>query len=239
MSTYESIAIAFQKGGPFMYAIGVVGVLVVAITVDRFIKLYFIYAVDSAPFMKQIMKLLASNNIERAIKMCQIKKTASLPQVIRSGLLRFGKPIEDIEGAMEETSLKVVPQIQAGLGFIATFANLATLLGLLGTITGLITSFSSLSAADPAQKQQMLASGIAEAMHCTAFGLIVAVTAIIIHSYLSNKANKMMDDIDRYSVSVVNIISEQYRTVRNRVPGTSDQPPLPVKEEDDNRMGVI
>ena len=231
MGTYEFIALAFQHGGPFMYAIGAVGVLVIAISTDRLIKLFFVYSVDSTPFMNQIMKLIASNNIERAIKMCQVKSSASLPYVIRSGLLKFGKPIEDIDGAMEEASLKVVPQIQAGLSFIATFANLATLLGLLGTITGLIRSFGSLSAADPAQKQQLLAKGISEAMNCTAFGLIVAVTAIVIHSYLSNKANKMMDDIDRYSVSVSNSISEQYRTVRNRIP-------LP-KEDDDSRMGVV
>lgn len=231
MGTYEFVALAFQKGGPFMYAIGVVAVLVIAISVDRFIKLYFVYSVDSNPFMRQIMKLIASNNIERAIKMCQIKSSATLPQVVRAGLLKYGKPVEDIDGAMDEASLKVVPQIQSGLAFIATFANLSTLLGLLGTITGLIRSFGSLSAADPAQKQQLLAKGISEAMNCTAFGLIVAVIAIIIHSYLSNKANKMMDDIDRYSVSVVNAVSEQYRTVRNRVPGSTD--------DDTNRMGVV
>jgi biopolymer transport protein ExbB len=229
MNFYETIAVAFQKGGPFMYAIGVVAIFVIALSVDRFIKLYFTYAVDSEPFMKQIMKLISSGNIDRAIKMCQIKPRASLPQVIKAGLLRFGKPTEDIDGAMDEASLKVVPQIQSGLSFIATFANLSTLLGLLGTITGLIKSFGSLSAADPAQKQQMLATGIAEAMNCTAFGLIVAVTAIVVHSYLSNKANKMMDDVDRYSVAVLNLISEQYRTVRNRS-SVQDQPPLPNNE---------
>ncbi len=225
METYEFIALAFQKGGPFMYAIGAVGILVMAISADRFIKLFFVYSVNSTPFMSQIMKLIASSNVERAVKMCQIKSNASLPHVIRSGLLKFGKPVEDVEGAMDEASLKVVPQIQSGLSFIATFANLATLLGLLGTITGLIRSFGSLSAADPAQKQQLLAKGISEAMNCTAFGLIVAVAAIILHSYLSNKANKMMDDIDIYSVSVTNAISEQYRTTRNRVPGSPDQQP--------------
>jgi len=215
MGLYESIAIAFQKGGPFMYAIGVVGVLVLAIAIDRFVKLYFSYYVDGAPFMNQIMKLVLSNNTDRAIKICRVKSQAALPQVIGAGLVKIGKPIEDIQGAMEETSLKVSPSVQSGLNYIATFANLATLLGLLGTITGLIQSFSSLSMADPAQKQQLLAGGIAEAMHCTAFGLIVAVIAIVLHSYLSTRANKIMDDIDRYSVSIVNLVSEQYRTARN------------------------
>ena len=161
--------------------------------------------------------------MDRAIKICHVKNKAALPQVVRAGLTKVGKPIEDVQGAMDEASLKVVPSLQAGLSFIATFANISTLLGLLGTITGLILSFGSLSAADPSQKQQLLASGIAEAMHCTAFGLIVAVTAILAHSFLSNKANKIMDDIDRYSVSILNVVSEQYRTVRNRnTPGNID-----------------
>ena len=223
MSSYESVAVAFQKGGPFMYAIGTVGVLVLAISIDRFIKLYSVYSVDSIPFMNQIMKLVSSNNVDRAIKICHVKNKAALPQVVRAGLTKVGKPIEDVQGAMDEASLKVVPSLQAGFSFIATFANISTLLGLLGTITGLILSFGSLSAADPSQKQQLLASGIAEAMHCTAFGLIVAVTAILAHSFLSNKANKIMDDIDRYSVSILNVVSEQYRTVRNRnTPGNID-----------------
>ena len=238
MVSYESIAVAFQKGGPFMYAIGAVGVLVVAISVDRLIKLFFVYSVDSAPFMNQIMKLILSNNVDRAIKICHVKSKAALPQVIRAGLVKMGKPIEDIQGSMDEATLKVGPSVQSGLNFIATFANLSTLLGLLGTITGLILSFGSLSMADPSQKQALLASGIAEAMHCTAFGLIVAVTAIVMHSYLSNKANKIMDDIDRYSVSIINLVSEQYRTIRNRStsPNMSDSS---IMSDEDNRMGVI
>ena len=236
MNVYQSIAIAFQKGGPFMYAIGVVGILVLAISVDKLIKLYFVYSVDSVPFMGQIMKLVMSNNVDRAIKICHVKNKAALPQVIRAGLVKMGKPIEDIQGSMDEASLKVGPAVQSGLNFIATFANISTLLGLLGTITGLIMSFGSLAMADPSQKQTLLASGIAEAMNCTAFGLIVAVTAIVAHSYLSNKANKIMDDIDRYSVSVINLVSEQYRTVRNRnASGGIDH----TLENDDDRMGAM
>ncbi|MCX6111802.1 MAG: MotA/TolQ/ExbB proton channel family protein [Proteobacteria bacterium] len=215
---FETIALAFQRGGPFMYAIGAVGVLVIAISIDRFIKLYFIYSIDSTPFMKQILKLIYSNNIDRAVKVCQIKVKAALPQVIQAGLMKVNKPIEDVQGALDEASLRVVPKLQYGLSFIATFANVSTLLGLLGTITGLIRSFASLAFADPSQKQQLLAKGIAEAMNCTAFGLIIAVSAILIHSYLSNRASKIIDDIDRYSVTVLNAISEQYRTLRNRMP---------------------
>jgi biopolymer transport protein ExbB len=211
-SFYETIALAFQRGGPFMYAIGVIGVLVIAISVDRFIKLYFTYSIDSTPFMNQIIKLIHSNNTDRAIKVCQIKDKAALPQVIRAGLAKVGKPIEEVQGALDEAALRVVPSLQYGLNFISTFANVSTLLGLLGTITGLITCFGSLAFADPSQKQQLLAKGIAEAMNCTAFGLIVAVTAIIVHSYLANRASKIIDDIDRYSVTVLNSLSEQYRT---------------------------
>jgi len=201
-----------------------VGVLVLAISLDRFIKLFFVYSIDSGPFMRQILKLVYSNNIDRAVKVCQIKEKAALPQVIQAGLMKVNKPIEDVQGAFDEASLKVVPKLQYGLSFVATFANVATLLGLLGTITGLIKSFGSLAFADPSQKQQLLAKGISEAMNCTAFGLIIAVSAILIHSYLSNRASKIIDDIDRYSVTVLNAVSEQYRTLRNRVPNMQESP---------------
>ena len=220
---FETVALAFQRGGPFMYAIGTVGVLVLAISLDRFIKLFFVYSIDSSPFMRQILKLVYSNNIDRAVKVCQIKEKAALPQVIQAGLMKVNKPIEDVQGALDEASLKVVPKLQYGLSFIATFANVSTLLGLLGTITGLIKSFGSLAFADPSQKQQLLAKGISEAMNCTAFGLIIAVSAILMHSYLSNRASKIIDDIDRYSVTVLNAISEQYRTLRNRVPNNRQE----------------
>ncbi|MFH1222853.1 MAG: MotA/TolQ/ExbB proton channel family protein [Pseudomonadota bacterium] len=227
MSGFESLAIAFQKGGIFMYFIGIVGIFVIAISADKLIKLFYVYSIDATPFMNQIIKLVQSNNVDRAIKACQIKDRAMLPQVIKSGLMKYGKPIEDIQGAIDEASLKAVPAVQSGLNFIATFANLSTLLGLLGTITGLIISFGSLSYADPSQKQQLLAKGIAEAMHCTAFGLMVAVLAIVFHAYLSNKANKIMDDVDRYSVTVINTIYDQYRPVRNKnMPNVPPEPPF-------------
>jgi biopolymer transport protein ExbB len=160
--------------------------------------------------MKQIIKLIRSNNIDRAIKVCQVKDKAALPKVISAGLMKVGKPVEEVQGALDESSLQVIPSLQHGLNFISTFANVATLLGLLGTITGLITCFGSLAFADPSQKQQLLAKGIAEAMNCTAFGLIVAVAAILVHSYLSNRASRIIDDIDRYSITVLNSIAEQY-----------------------------
>ena len=125
---FETVALAFQKGGPFMYAIGTVGVLVIAISLDRFIKLYFIYSIDSTPFMRQILKLVYSNNIDRAVKVCQIKENAALPQVIQAGLMKVNKPIEDVQGALDEASLKIVPKLQYGLSFVATFANVSTLL---------------------------------------------------------------------------------------------------------------
>ena len=145
---FEGVAIAFQKGGNFMYAIGAIGVLAMAIAIHRYLKLHLVYAINSEPFMRQILKLIAANNIERAVKVCQVKRRSALPQVVRSGLVKNGKPIEDIQGAMDETALKVVPHVQGGISYLAMFANVATLLGLLGTIVGLISAFSAVAAAD-------------------------------------------------------------------------------------------
>ncbi|MBN1113725.1 MAG: MotA/TolQ/ExbB proton channel family protein [Oligoflexia bacterium] len=223
---YEAAAIGFQKGGNFMYAIGAIGVLALAIAIHKFLKLEFIMSVNSPSFMKQVIKLVSANNIERAVKVCKVKRSAALPQVIVAGLLRNGKPLEDIQGAMDEAALKAIPEVQSGISYLAMFANVATLLGLLGTIAGLISAFSAVAVADPSQKQQLLAKGISEAMYTTAFGLIVAIPCMMIHSYLANKATKIVDDIEMFSVAVVNVLSEQYRTVRHKIaPGVPAPPP--------------
>lgn len=223
---YQEVALAFVKGGDWMYGIAAVGVIALAVALHKVLMLHIVYPVNSEPFMAQILKLIAANNIDRAIKVCQVKKHAALPQIIRAGLMKTGKPIEDVEGAMDETSLKIIPKINGGLIYLAMVANVSTLIGLLGTITGLIAAFGAIAVADASQKQAMLAKGISEAMYCTAFGLLVAIPCIMLHSYFTTRASKIVDDIDRYSVSVINSLSEQYRTVRNKtVTGVMVPPP--------------
>jgi len=218
MGFYENIAMAFQKGGDFMYAIGAVATFALSIIVYRYYKLNM-YKINSDNFMDKILKLIASNNIDSAIKYCMSKKGAALPQVIVAGLTKSGKPLEDIQNAMDEASLKIVPKVQAGISYLAMFANVATLLGLLGTIVGLILAFSAVAVADPSQKQQLLASGISQAMYTTASGLIVAIPCMMTHSYLSSQASKIVDDVDRYSLSIINTLAERYRALRKNVPG--------------------
>lgn len=218
MFSFETLAIFFQKGGTFMYPIGAVGTFAAAMVIHRYLKLN-LYNINSGNFMDKILKLIESNNIDRALKLCMSKRGSALPQVIVAGLNKSGKPLEDIQNAMDEATLKVVPKVQAGLGYLAMFANVATLLGLLGTISGLIAAFSAVSAADPSQKQQILASGISEAMYTTEFGLMVAIPCMMLYSHISSKATKITDDIERYSLALVNTLSDRYRALRRNVPG--------------------
>ena len=211
----ESVSTAFQKGGPFMYAIGFVGIIVSVLTLKKFVSLYLVYGnVNSSSFMKKLLKFIISNDLDKAIALCEVKSRNALPFVILAGLKKSNRSIKDMEMAMEEASLDIVPRIQSGISYLSSFANISTLLGLLGTIAGLIAAFSAVAAADPSQKQILLAQGISEAMYTTAFGLIVAIPTLFIYGFMSNKANKIIDDIEHYSTSIINVFSERYRSVR-------------------------
>ena len=215
LSFIETTAVAFQKGGSFMYAIGLVGLIVVLLAIKKFFALYLLYgSIDSTHFMKRLVKFIVSNEMDKAIALCEVKSKNALPYVLLAGLKKSNRTIKDMEMAMEEAGLDIVPRIQKGVSYLSTFANIATLLGLLGTIAGLIMAFSAVAAADPSQKQQMLASGISAAMYTTAFGLIVAIPTLLLYGVFSTKVNSILDDIEHYSTTVMNLFSERYRSVR-------------------------
>lgn len=202
----QEIARAFQEGGIFMYVILLVSVVGVGLIVERFIFLFFKYNINASAFMAQIQKLVMANNIDRAIKLCNAAPSAALPRVIKAGLTRANKGEIEIQNAIEEASLEVVPLVMARTATLAALANIATLLGLLGTIIGLIDAFDALEKATPDKRQEMLARGIALAMNTTAFGLIVAIPTLFAHLLLSSMSRKIVDEIDQYSVKLENLL---------------------------------
>ena len=203
------IAKAFKNGGGWMYIILVVSVIGVGIIVERFIFLFFKYNINATAFMAQIQKLVMANNIDRAIKLCNAAPTAALPKVIKAGLTRANKGEAEIQNAVEEATLEVVPHIQKRTPALQGVANVATLLGLLGTIIGLIEAFAALEFAAPDQRQQVLSRGIALAMNTTAFGLIVAIPCIFAHMILSGVTKRIIDEIDQYSVKLQNLLTSR------------------------------
>lgn len=202
----SAIAAAFRDGGIWMYIILAVSIISIGITIERFIYLFFKYSVNAEPFMAQIQKLVMANNIDRAIKLCNAQPSAALPRVIKAGLTRANKGEVEIQNAIEEATLEVVPMVQKRTPVLQPLANIATLLGLLGTIIGLIDAFAALESATAENRQKLLAKGIALAMNTTAFGLVVAIPTLVFHMVLSAMTKKILDEIDMHSVKLENLL---------------------------------
>jgi biopolymer transport protein ExbB/TolQ len=202
----SAIAEAFRTGGIWMYLILAVSIFAIGITIERFIFLFFKYNINAQAFMAQIQKLVMADNIDRAIKLCNAAPSRALPRVIKAGLTRANKGEVEIQNAIEEATLEVVPKVQKRTPALAVLANISTLIGLLGTIIGLIEAFEALDKATPENRQQMLSRGIALAMNTTAFGLIVAIPTLVAHLILSGMTKKILDEIDMYSVKLENLL---------------------------------
>lgn len=196
----------FQDGGIFMWAILAVGVFAFAISVERIFFLYFRAAIDSKSFMGQIQKLVMANSIDRAVKMCSQEPNAVLPKVLKAGLLRANDSESDIQNAVAETTLEVAPAVNKRTGFLSMLANVSTLMGLLGTIQGLIQAFDAVARASAETKQLLLAQGISVAMYTTFFGLVVAIPILMLQSFLQARTIRILDDIDEFGMKLVNLL---------------------------------
>ena len=161
--------------------------------------------VDGASFMNEIQRHILSNDIQGAIRICS-GSMAALPRVLKSGLKRAKQAPEQIQNAVDATALEVIPKIELRLNYLQLIANVSTLFGLLGTISGLINSFAAVAAAEPTQKAEMLANGIAKAMNTTFLGLLSAISIMILHSVLASKAEKIINSIDEYSVKLIDLL---------------------------------
>ncbi len=214
------IARFYREGGTLILVNSVTWIFAIAIVIDRVIALLFRYNINANAFMAQVQKLVMANNIDRAIKLCNAAPAAALPKVVKAGLTRANKGAVEIQNSMEEATLEVMPEIQKRTGMLWTIANLATLIGLLGTIFGLINCFRAVALATPDQKARILGEGIAEAMNNTAYGLTIAIFCMIFHLFLTNITKKIIEEIDQYSVKLENLL-----IARNK--GTLPQAPAP------------
>jgi len=196
----------FADGGPWMYPIALVSVLALAVCIERVVCVLFRYDINGRTFMAQVQKLVATNNIDRAIKLCNAAPNAALPRVIKAGLLRANKGEVEIRNAIDEVVLEVVPLLNKRTAALAALANLATLLGLLGTIMGLTDAFGAVSGAPPEQRAGLITGAIAVAMNTTAFGLLVAVPTLFVHLLLSGISRKIVADIDLYAMRLENML---------------------------------
>jgi biopolymer transport protein ExbB/TolQ len=208
---FDRLVIMFQEGGSFMYIILAVFVFAMAIAVERMFYVVFRANLNAAGFMAQIQKLIMANNIDRAIKLCNAEPHAALPKVVKAGLTRANLSEKEIENAVDEATLEVGPLINKRTGYLGMLANVATLIGLLGTIMGLIQAFDAVARASAETKQTLLAQGISVAMYTTAGGLMVAIPTMMLQSIIQARSNKILDDVDQYGLKTVNLLSARKR----------------------------
>ncbi|MEK6707153.1 MAG: MotA/TolQ/ExbB proton channel family protein [Bdellovibrionota bacterium] len=211
-SFIQTIITSFQAGGPSMTFIAIAMAVAIAFAIERYMRLFWQYNIDGASFMFEVQKYILANDLDGAIRICNGANRAALPRIIKAGLQRASRDETQIQNAIDAASLEMIPKLERRIPYLALIANIATLLGLLGTVAGLIKSFAAIALADPAQRQTILASGISEAMNATAFGLITAIFAMIAHSVLANKANKILEEIDEFGVKLIDLLSaRRYR----------------------------
>ena len=206
MDFFSKLAEAFHDGGPGMYPIAASLIGAIAIMIDRIRVLYFKAAIDKDEFLRGLKKHLFAGDLERAISFTAGQKKTPLTQVVKAGLIHVPKGDDDVQAAMDEATLREAPLIERRTGYLAMIANVATLLGLLGTIIGLIGAFAAVGTANPADKATLLSASISEAMNCTAFGLAVAISALVVYSILQGRTQAMVDDINETAVGVLNLV---------------------------------
>jgi len=198
---------AYKEGGVLMMSIILMwSIFDDGIIIERALYLYG-SSINKQVFLATMQKCILAGDVAKAVKMCSAAN-APLARIVQAGLVKVNRPDEEVQAAMDEAALREIPKIAKRTGFLALLANLAMLSGLLGTVTGLITSFGAVSgeSVDPGQKARILAEGISEAMHCTWFGLFVAIIGLVGFAVLNGKTQSLEDDINEASVQVLNLV---------------------------------
>ena len=209
---FENIARFFQEGGVWMYLLAGVSAIAIAVTLERLIYYYIHCRVNAKALLTQITRLVRNGEVEKSRKICASMKNP-LAVILESALWHFlqNESDQEIQNAVDEVGLRELPKIQKRTHYLSLFANISTLMGLLGTIFGLQTAFKALATADPSQKAAVLAKGISMAMNTTAMGLAVAIPCMIVFSILGAKANTIIEEVDESAVRLLNFLFAQRR----------------------------
>jgi len=211
MDFMYSIVGFFVTGGPFMYPILIVFAVGAAIAIERYVTLTLVTAKNQSVWTK-VQPALMKGEFDKAREMTN-KDDSTISQLLSMGLARQGavRRREDIEIAMEESMMEIIPQLEKRTPYVALASSIATLLGLLGTIMGLIQAFTAVANANPAEKADLLSASISVAMNTTAFGLMVAIPLLITNTVLTSKTGQIIDSLEMASVKALNVISTKAR----------------------------
>jgi biopolymer transport protein ExbB len=206
----HSLANAFNAGGPFMWVILMVFAVACTVVVDRLIFYFIICQPNGVRLVAEVAKALNAGDIEKAKKAVS-QRRAPMNMLMQTAIERFGSAMtfDDIQKGVDQAAIREMPRMTQRLNYLSLFANIGTLLGLLGTIFGLQEMFSSLAAVEAEKKAAMLASGIAQAMNATAFGLIVAVPCMVMYTMLYNKQQQITKDLDESIVGLLDYLEKK------------------------------
>jgi biopolymer transport protein ExbB/TolQ len=227
METYSHIVSFFQDGGPFLYVMAAVFVAGLAIAVERFLVLTRASASNRA-LWERITPCLKSGNFNEAMNIAG-KSDAALGTVLAYGLARtkVTHRRDDIEKAMEESLLEIIPRLEKRTHYLSSMANLGMLIGLLGTVAGLIAAFGAIATANPAEKASLLAASISVAMNNTAAGLGVAISLLAAHMFLETKTTSLIDSLEVAALKFLNAMSERGQATTSGQPAAAAPAPAP------------
>lgn len=197
---------AFVEGGFVMYVIAIFFVLTLLVIVERFLKLRTL-TVDKKDFTDQIYRMVVAGDLRQAISFCD-SRPAPLTNTVKAGLIQAmnRRPDEEVQVAMDAAVMREMPKVEGWTSFLAVFGNVAVLAGLLGTIIGMVSSFRAVAEVDAATKAVELSKGISHALNCTAFGLIVAILAIVAYGLFQHRIQKTENEVVETSMSLLNLI---------------------------------
>ncbi|WP_370980687.1 MotA/TolQ/ExbB proton channel family protein [Agaribacterium sp. ZY112] len=203
----NAIVTFFQTGGPFMYPIAIVLVIGLALAIERWVFLSSAKRSNRKTF-DRMLPMLRKKDYSTVVELAR-SSGAPIGRIVAAGLARMQQTPrrEEIEYAMEEGVMEAVPRLEKRTSYLATLANIATLLGLLGTIMGLIAAFTAVANAAPAEKATLLSQSISVAMNTTAFGLIAAIPLLLVHAMLVEKTTEIVDSLEMAGTKCLNIIS--------------------------------
>ncbi|MCX6111456.1 MAG: MotA/TolQ/ExbB proton channel family protein [Proteobacteria bacterium] len=219
----DFIARKFEEGGQeIMSAITFVAFLSLVIIIERAYRYWLQYDLaNSSGFMAAVQKMVMNNSIENAIRLCKKARPKLLPYVMSEGLKRANDSTEEIEHALETATLTAIPKLTKILPFLGTTANVATLLGLLGTLFGLMRSFAAAARLTGSAKQTALAAGISEALTATSFGLGTALMCLLAYGILVMKQTSIMDDISRNNARLIDLLYTRKMKIKGGSSGSS------------------
>lgn len=222
MSTFNTVVKFFVDCGAFLYPSLLMAALGLAIAIERFVFLRKARA-DNRKLWDQVLPMLQNGRF-KDVQGITANDDSAIGKIVNNGLVRLqsARRREDIDNAMEEGMMEIVPRLEKRTHYIATFANTITLVGLLGTIIGLIKGFTAVAQVNPAEKAEMLSASISVAMNNTAFALMVAIPFLLIHAFLQARASEIVDSLEAAKITFLNLVqrlSTEQQPTRELRPG--------------------